>query len=151
MAKNLTSTGRPRKSKKMENTDERAAARKAARRLALATYRDKNAEELASKARLRMARPRKEVKSDTSRMAVPACQRRNWDAEYRARGRNKDTRNFKSILRHYDAYYRQNGKQYIEPKVRDYQEALKCLEEERWLAKMPEHVRQRNKGQAGRA
>jgi hypothetical protein len=41
MAKNLTSTSRSTKSKKLKNDDQHAAVRKAACRLAWATYRDK--------------------------------------------------------------------------------------------------------------
>jgi hypothetical protein len=55
------------------------------------------------------------------------------------------------MLHCHDTCYRQNGKQYTEPKVRDYQEALESLEEELWLAKMPKRVRERTKGQAGGA
>jgi hypothetical protein len=55
------------------------------------------------------------------------------------------------MLRRQDTYYRQNGKQYTEPEVREYQEALESLEEERWLQKMPKHVRERRRRQPGGA
>ncbi|KAJ7086905.1 hypothetical protein B0H15DRAFT_801522 [Mycena belliarum] len=117
-----------------------------ARGLALARYREKNSEELKTKARERMARLRARRAQDPEQVEKQRLSAQLANARYREKNRKRLA--VKQSLKRYDRDRREGRPHRPPPEDKDYEQLREFAIEDAWLAKMPAHIRKRNQARA---